>query len=124
MLNKEFVKNNLIEFVFGVRHSYGTDVHMGCTLETNEKLEKMMNSFMELSKKENITENELFEFNKSKEELFGIIFHHKSSEDNYEVDKIELEMKLEKIKFDREFVAEKNVEKHPLVENVVKSFDE
>ena len=124
MLNKEFIKNNLIEFVFGIRHSYGTDVHMGCTLETNEKLEKMIVSFMELAKKEDISENELSEFNNNKEELFGIIFNHKGSEDNYEVDKIELEMKLEKIKFDREFIVEKNFEKHPLIENVVESFDE
>ena len=121
-LNVDFVKNNLIDLVFALRYSYGTDVHMGGTKETSPEFEELMKMFMTLSEKENVSNEEIAEFNLKKEMLFSHIFHHSSTEDNLATIKFTLKHELAKIEFSEEFP--KNQKEPVLVANVVEKFDD
>ena len=121
-LNVDFVKNNLIDLVFALRYSYGTDVHMGGTKETSPEFEELMGMFATLSKKEKVSSEEVNEFNSKKEMLFSHIFHHSSTEDDIATTKFALKHKLAKIEFSEEFP--KNQKEPVLVTNVVEKFDD
>ena len=121
-LNVDFVKNNLIDLVFALRYSYGTDVHMGGTKETSTEFEELMKMFMTLSKKESVLSEEINEFSSKKEILFSHIFHHSSTEDTLATIKFTLKHELAKLEFFEEFPK---IQKEPvLVANVVEKFDD